>query len=171
MKVGEPDVGKVVYAGHSDELNARRAVFDVADYVRAYGTAGTVRLKVQRCGDAEAYLVTPERSGDLATWTFSLGDTQKPGYGTVQVLFYDGDVLLKKSDKLFLFVSRALDGDASPPDPREPYPGPYEVTSLVGADQTLETANKIVSDNITVKEIPYAETTNLSGGYTVTIGG
>lgn len=39
------------------------------------------------------------------------------------------------------------------------------------AEQVLETQNKYMDDNITVRAIPYAEVTNESGGYTATIGG
>ncbi len=35
--------------------------------------------------------------------------------------------------------------------------------------QELETANKFLKTNIIVEEIPYAQTGNLAGGYTVTI--
>lgn len=49
------------------------------------------------------------------------------------------------------------------------YEGTYEVIPAAELDITLNTANQILLDNITVKEIPYFETTNDSGGYTVTI--
>lgn len=35
--------------------------------------------------------------------------------------------------------------------------------------QELETANKFLETNIIVEEIPYAQTSNPAGGYTVTI--
>lgn len=37
-------------------------------------------------------------------------------------------------------------------------------------EQVLETAEKIVRDNIIVEEIPYMQVSNPAGGYTVTIG-
>ena len=37
-------------------------------------------------------------------------------------------------------------------------------------EQPLYTANKVVRDNITVKEIPFYETSNPGGGYTAIIG-
>lgn len=51
------------------------------------------------------------------------------------------------------------------------YEGPINVTPTAGTAQTLQTANRLVKSNITVEEIPYYETTNLSGGYTAIIGG
>lgn len=50
------------------------------------------------------------------------------------------------------------------------YEGPYIVTPKV-EEQQLATRAKTMTDNVTVLEIPYAEVSNLSGGYTVTIGG
>lgn len=49
------------------------------------------------------------------------------------------------------------------------YPGPYEVTPH-SYEQTLETAQQLMMDNVTVHEIPYWETSNLSDGLTAYIG-
>ena len=53
--------------------------------------------------------------------------------------------------------------------PYIPYEGPYEVIPDF-IDQTLETATKIMSDDVVVKEIPVAEVSNPAGGLTLTIG-
>lgn len=64
-------------------------------------------------------------------------------------------------------VGAVFDGEgASVPE----YKGEYSVTPSQN-EQTLLTANKRMSKNVTVKEIPYAEVSNVSGGLTVTIGG
>lgn len=49
-----------------------------------------------------------------------------------------------------------------------PYDGDYEVTPTA-SEQKLNTANKLLKNNVTVHEVPYYETTNESGGYTVSI--
>lgn len=51
----------------------------------------------------------------------------------------------------------------------EKYTGSYTVKPLV-SEQTLVTKDKIMSDNVTVLEIPYSEVSNNDGGLTVTIG-
>ena len=51
----------------------------------------------------------------------------------------------------------------------EEYKGSYEVTPQV-QEQTLSTARKVMRDDIKVKEIPYFEVSNNSGGNTVYIG-
>lgn len=47
----------------------------------------------------------------------------------------------------------------------QPYDGEYVVTPT-RSQQTLETANKTLTSDITVQAIPYSEVGNLGGGYT-----
>ena len=49
------------------------------------------------------------------------------------------------------------------------YDGPYEVRPSL-REQTLQTASKILSDDITVHQIPITSTSNPQGGRTVLIG-
>lgn len=51
----------------------------------------------------------------------------------------------------------------------EEYKGAYEVTPATTA-QVLETARKVMRDDLTIKEIPYAEVSNAAGGNTISIG-
>ena len=51
----------------------------------------------------------------------------------------------------------------------EVYEGSYQVTPKT-ASQTLATANKLMQADVMVKEIPYAEVSNNSGGKTASIG-
>jgi len=55
-------------------------------------------------------------------------------------------------------------------EPVEPYTGEYTITPAPFNSQTLETAGKRMSDDVTVLAIPYFETSNISGT-TVYIGG
>ena len=50
------------------------------------------------------------------------------------------------------------------------YTGYYTVIPSVSGE-VLETNGKVLKDDITVRPIPYYVTSNLSGGYTVNIGG
>lgn len=52
----------------------------------------------------------------------------------------------------------------------EKYEGDYVVIPQRGQGTVLETAEKLMSDNVTVKEIPYFVTSNLAGGKTCYIG-
>lgn len=51
----------------------------------------------------------------------------------------------------------------------EEYKGSYEVTPRL-EEQTLPTALKVMRNDVKIKEIPYAEVSNTSGGTTVIIG-
>lgn len=53
----------------------------------------------------------------------------------------------------------------------EIYTGEYTVTPKPWEEQVLPTADKLMTGDVTVFEIPYAQVTNIQGGYTVTIGG
>lgn len=50
------------------------------------------------------------------------------------------------------------------------YTGQYEVTPLPNVEQILRTRNKVLKHDVVVQPIPYYETTNDAGGYTVIIG-
>lgn len=49
------------------------------------------------------------------------------------------------------------------------YTGDYEVTPLAASAVVLETNGKRMTDDVTVKKVPYYETSNPGGGYTAYI--
>lgn len=53
---------------------------------------------------------------------------------------------------------------------KESYDGEYSVTPSTDEDVVLKTKDKIMSDDLTVKKIPYEMTSNDSEGITVYIG-
>lgn len=62
-----------------------------------------------------------------------------------------------------------LSGELCVPTNPLPYTGEYDVTPKAFETQTLETAGKVLSDNIVIVEIPYFETSNPANGKTVYI--
>ena len=52
----------------------------------------------------------------------------------------------------------------------EPYVGEYEVTPKVEQSTVLETTNKVLAKDITVKKIPQFEVSNEADGKTLIIG-
>lgn len=50
------------------------------------------------------------------------------------------------------------------------YDGQYILTPLPSVDQILRTKNKLLTEDIIIEPIPYAEVSNNAGGKTVTIG-
>lgn len=52
----------------------------------------------------------------------------------------------------------------------EEYDGPYEAESEILNDTTFETQGKLMTDDFVVKKVTVLEVSNISGGYTVSIG-
>lgn len=50
------------------------------------------------------------------------------------------------------------------------YEGPYSVVPSL-EDHILTTSDKLMTDDVTVKQIPCIKVSNISGGMTITIGG
>lgn len=51
------------------------------------------------------------------------------------------------------------------------YEGEYEVTPSLAEDIKLETAKKLMTDDVTVKKLPRYDVANEAGGTTVYLGG
>lgn len=60
----------------------------------------------------------------------------------------------------------AENDDESSEEEREYYTGTYSVTPKAFQTQTLDTADKVLSDDIVIGEVPYYQTSNNSGGIT-----
>lgn len=50
------------------------------------------------------------------------------------------------------------------------YTGDYRIVPLFGQDIKLKTENRVLKDNVVVKQIPYFETPTPEGGTTIYIG-
>ena len=68
-----------------------------------------------------------------------------------------------------LSCSGGLSGKVSLPTNFERYNGDYEVTPDAFNAQTLPTANKLLTQDVVVKKVPYYETSNIQQGITVYI--
>lgn len=72
---------------------------------------------------------------------------------------------LSKNDELtFGFSVSVQDGGA------QPYTGEYEVTPKIYEPVSLETKNRFLRDNVTVKKIPQYVVSNDAGGNTLIMG-
>ncbi len=116
----------------------------VEEAIPAGGTAGQVLTKAS---DADYETKWADPTGG--------GGGSLPAGGTA------GQVLTKLS---------AEDGDAAWQS-LPVYAGVYDVTPLVAAETNMHTAGTYLDRDVVVREIPYAEASNPSGGTTVTIGG
>lgn len=69
---------------------------------------------------------------------------------------------LSRRDTIKVVFDHVIQTGKPIPVVTDPYNGPYEVTPMTIA-QVLETELKNMRDDVTVKEIPYAETHNEHG--------
>lgn len=96
-----------------------------------------------------------------------------------------GTVTVKKQDEIFLSATiipsitlsasisnkeKGLSGHVTVNTDHEVYSGDYDVTPQVES-QTLNTSDKLMSKNMTIKAIPYYSVSNEYDGETVIIGG
>ena len=84
------------------------------------------------------------------------------------ILVLDSDIELKLEEDLT--GDMILVDDVPYQQHYEEYTGNYEVTPVLFDEQELLTRNKLMTDNVTVHEIPITTTTNPYGGRTVVIG-
>lgn len=79
--------------------------------------------------------------------------------------------LITQSGNLIGSVSSqgTLKGKLSMPTGYEDYSGKYEVTPKA-EPQTMQTNDKHMTDDVTIKAIPYYEVSNNAGGNTLNIG-
>lgn len=79
-----------------------------------------------------------------------------------------GSVITKQHINGSVVLKQSVQGVVSLPFSANRYTGKYEVTPTIEGE-VLETANKIMDDNVTIHAIPYQEVPNLQGGKTITI--
>lgn len=104
---------KVIQLGHRGENEAREIIFDLADYISAYGP-GTARLLHQRDGDPAPYIVPAAQTDSTLTWTVTDEDTAAPGTGSAELQWTVNNVLAK-SDIWNTRTKAALDDGATAP--------------------------------------------------------
>lgn len=82
-----------------------------------------------------------------------------------------GSIASKKSIKGSITTKEKISGfvNVGGMIQQESYNGSYEITPTI-EQQILQTKNKTMINDLTIKSIPYSEVTNTSNGITVTIG-
>lgn len=110
--------GHTIFIGHEGENLARSVIFDVSDWISAYGD-GVVSLIAQRSGDAEPYPCTVTVDGSAVTWLVTAADTAQAGYGRCELRYAVGDALAK-SETWRTYTADALGTPApEPPEPQQ----------------------------------------------------
>ena len=127
--------GRNIVLGREGENLARSVIFDVSDWISAYGV-GTVSLIAQRSGDTEPYPCTVTVDGSAVTWLITAADTARQGYGKCELRYAVGDVLVK-SETWLTYTADAL----GTPAPEAPEPQKAWVDKVLEAGQAAVDAS------------------------------
>lgn len=121
ISIKAPPHGGSIDIGYIGENKAREVLFDLSFLRETYGD-GAAQLFHRRAGDATAYPVVAEQSGDTLIWEVSAADTAKrlsKECGEVQLHWLVGDVVAKTVIYRTI-VHKSLDvGGEEPPEPVE----------------------------------------------------
>ena len=126
---------RTITLGREGENLARSVIFDVSDWISAYGD-GTVSLIAQRSGDTEPYPCTVTVDGSAVTWLITAADTARQGYGKCELRYAVGDVLVK-SETWLTYTADAL----GTPAPEAPEPQKSWVDKVLEAGQAAVNAS------------------------------
>lgn len=134
--------------GYQGEHNARRVIFDIGDWVTAFGE-GTPRLLVQRAEDQQPYPRMVEQSGAQVIWTVTAADVAQPGRGQCELAYLVGEQVVKS--RTWRTVTEAALGDPgeAPSEPMESWVN--QVTQTVqAAQQAADQAVNAVTHSISI---------------------
>lgn len=91
-----------------------------------------------------------------------LENKETPNITIDSITSYGGEIKLQNQQATKIRIINGIYG--------EEYKGSYNVIPQV-AEQTLETKDKVLKDNVTIQPIPFYEVDNLQDGQTIIIGG
>ena len=81
-----------------------------------------------------------------------------------------GSIVAEVSLSGILSCAGGLSGKVSVTKEYDDYEGEYKIIPKTFAEQVLPTSNRVLKEDVIVKEVPFYETSNDSGGITVYIG-
>lgn len=172
--------------GKQGESEATSITIDCQTFIDQVGY-GRVEV-IHENANGYIYPVDVFQDVNNITWIVTAGDTSVAGYGRVEIRWYIGENLAK-SKFIDTYVSPSVDAPQDPPEPAQnwvdkvlkaaedvkeaaanipKYEGDYTITPET-TQQEMETKGLQMKDNVTIKPIPYYETSN-DFGNTVYIG-
>ena len=154
MTIINTSPNKLIQIGYEGEDSVTQIVFAYDDTWTDCGD-GVFKIRVLRHGDTVAYnatSVTDDREAKTLTMTITDVELSVQGRGEMQVV-YSGTDFVKKSPIYAYYVSRALDGEVSPPDGNiitEIVESLADITETIG---DMQTAIQHKADTQTVSTI------------------
>lgn len=107
MKTVSVEAPQRLLLGIQGEHLTNAIAFDFAPWQNRYG-AGSIQLQVQRCGEDAPYPVPLQVDGNLAVWHIERRDTEKEGYGELQLLYIVNGEQVEKSNVFTTVVQKGL---------------------------------------------------------------
>lgn len=127
--------GKPLLIGGVGENDARRIQFDITEWIRSFGSGGTVYVLHQRSGDTAPYACKVERKDQFAEWVVSDTDVAVAGKGKAELQYVLDGVIAKS----MTFVTLTRKTMSQPGDTPSAYDGWIE-NVLVPAQKAAEEA-------------------------------
>ena len=126
--------------GRAGENLAQQIVFNVSDWLAAFGAEGGFSLLVRRPGDEQPYPVEVTLADEAVTWIVSNLDTASPGFGQAELMYLVGNAVVK-SRVWQTYVAKSLDG-SNPADPTADPWATYVATVTQAAAEAQQAAQK-----------------------------
>lgn len=126
--------------GRAGENLAQQIVFNVSDWLAAFGAEGGFSLLIRRPGDQQPYPVEVTLAEEAVTWTVSNLDTASPGFGQAELMYLVGNAVVK-SRVWQTYVAKSLDG-SNPADPTADPWATYVATVTQAAAEAQQAAQK-----------------------------
>lgn len=126
--------------GRAGENLAQEIIFNVSDWLEAFGSEGGFSLLVRRPGDAQPYPVEVALADGSISWAVSDLDTASPGFGQAELMYLVGNAVVK-SRVWQTYVAKSLDG-SHPGDPSADPWATYVATVTKAAADAKEAAQK-----------------------------
>lgn len=126
--------------GRAGENLAQEIIFNVSDWLAAFGDTGGFSLLVRRPGDQQPYPVEVALADGSISWAVSNLDTASPGFGQAELMYLVGNAVVK-SRVWQTYVAKSLDG-SHPGDPSADPWATYVATVTKAAADAKEAAQK-----------------------------
>lgn len=134
--------------GYQGENNARRVIFDIADWVAAFGE-GTPRLLMQRTQDEQPYPCPVEQEGTLVSWVVTAADVGCPGRGQCELAYLVGEQVVKSRTWRTVVQEAMGDPGEIPSQPMESWVNRM-TQSVQAAESAAKQAANAVSQGISI---------------------
>lgn len=140
MKTVSVEAPQRLLLGIQGEHLTNAIAFDFAPWQNRYGE-GSIQLQVQRCGEDAPYPVPLQVDGNLAVWHIERRDTEKAGYGKLQLLYIVNGEQVAKSCIFATYVETGL-SQPGPVPPEEQSFGDKVAQDAAKAEQAAKNAEK-----------------------------